>query len=392
MSPATLLFVALLNSVLGLSVLFPILAPLGRELRLSEVQVGLLSTAYSLMQLLLSPYWGKRSERVGRKRTLLGGVLGFGAGFLAFGALAELGRFGLVSGASLFALLVATRAATGIFSAATVPSAQAYMADITGPEQRVRGMALIGAAFGLGIVLGPAIGAALAHWSLLAPVYFSSFAAFVNALFIWRRLPEPARHVTAERWGGVSSIAARTWPVLAVGLAATLASVAMEQTIAFTFQDRLRLDATHTATFVGMALTCYGVASVAAQGFVVRRWKAPPQALFQTGLPLAGVGFVILVFAPDFPALTGGLALQGLGQGLLMPGVAASLSLQVGEAEQGAAAGLNGSVQALARTLGPILGTTLYAADPQLPYVFSAALAAVALLAARLTAPRRPGP
>ena len=105
MSPLALLFLTLFNSVLGLSILFPILGPLGRALGLTEVQVGLFSTGYALMQFLLSPYWGRRSER-GRKPVLLVGILGFAASFLLFGVFALLGERGLVPPGLLFFLLL----------------------------------------------------------------------------------------------------------------------------------------------------------------------------------------------------------------------------------------------------------------------------------------------
>ena len=90
-SPKGLLFITLFNSILGLSVLFPILAPLGRELGLSELQVGSLSASYALMQVLVSPSWGRLSERIGRKRVLLTGITGFGVSFLCFALLADFG-------------------------------------------------------------------------------------------------------------------------------------------------------------------------------------------------------------------------------------------------------------------------------------------------------------
>src|SRR5581483_3013017 len=162
-----ILFIALFNSILGLSVLFPILAPLGRQLGLVEVQVGALSTAYALMQLIVSPVWGRRSERVGRKPVLLTGVIGFAVSFLLFALVAELGYRGVIGGLPLFFGLLVSRAVGGTFSSATIPTAQAYVADTTGRSDRTAGMAVIGAAFGLGIVFGPPIGALLSMISLL---------------------------------------------------------------------------------------------------------------------------------------------------------------------------------------------------------------------------------
>ena len=152
MSPRFLIFVAVFNSILGLSVLFPVLPPLGRELGLSEFEVGSLSAAYSFMQFAVSPAWGRRSERVGRKPVLLTGILGFSLSFFAFYAVAHFGLKGLLSPALIYGLLLLTRLAGGALSSATLPTAHAFIADTTDRKTRTSGMALMGAAFGLGIV------------------------------------------------------------------------------------------------------------------------------------------------------------------------------------------------------------------------------------------------
>jgi MFS family permease len=375
-----IVFIALFNSILGLSVLFPILAPLGRELGLSELQVGSLSTTYALMQFLVSPVWGRRSESVGRKPVLLIGVLGFGVSFLAFAICAQLGLRHVLGPSAIFAAFLVCRAVGGTFSSATLPTAQAYVADITGRQDRTSGMAVIGAAFGLGIIFGPGIGAALASLSLLAPIYFSAGLAFVNAGFIAVRLREPERRLRQGPAPELRPLALKVWPLLGVGLSVSLASVAMEQTIAFYFQDRLGLTARSTAKAVGIALVCYGILAVLAQGFIVRRFRWSPLRLLASGLPCALSGFIGLMFAHELVGLTAALAVQGLGQGLAMPGVTAAISLGAAENEQGAVAGLNSSAQALGRLLGPVIGTALYQVQPEYPYCFSALLLATVLV------------
>lgn len=391
MPPLAILFLTLFNSILGLSILFPILGPLARELGLSEVQVGLFSTGYALMQFVFSPYWGRRSEG-GRKPVLLLGILGFGLSFGLFGLFATLGERGLLKGSLLFLLLLLTRLLGGVLSSATLPTAQAYVADLTGRESRTGGMALLGAAFGLGVVFGPALGALLSRYGLLVPVYFSAGLAFLNALFVLRFLPE-----SRARGEGppprLSPLDPRFFPLLALGFLLSLSSVALEQTVAFYFQDRLGLSAPETARKVGLALVFYGLAAVLVQGGLVRRLRVPPRTLFLLGLPVALLGYLGLLLGRGYPDLTLGLVLQGTGQALATPGVTAALSLGAGEREQGGVAGLNSSAQALGRMLGPLLGTGLYQLNPSLPYLASALLTLLGLLLAlRLKEPgRSPG-
>jgi len=387
MRPLTLLFLALFNSILGLSVLFPVLGPLGRTLGLRELEVGLFTTGYATTQFLMSAYWGKASEVRGRKPILLVGILGFAVTFLAFAVIADFGRRGALTGAALFVPLLGTRLLGGALSSATLPTVQAYVADVTGRADRASGMAVVGAAFGLGIVFGPAIGALLAPIDLLLPVYVSAGVAFLNALFVFLKLPEPERKLRRDAAPPLVPVAARLPDLLLISFSATLSSVAMEQTVSFYFQDRLELDAMGTTRVVGLSLFVYGVVAVLVQGVFVRRVRLPPLFLVRLGVPLAVVGLVGLTLSSSLGALIVFMALQGLGQGLTLPGVTAAISLRARDDEQGAAAGLTSSSQALARVLGPILGTGLYELGPELPYAVGAGLMLLVFVFAFVTRP-----
>ncbi len=301
--------------------------------------------------------------------------------FFAFAVCAGLGQRGILGHGELMLALLGCRIVGGTFSSATLPTAQAYIADTTEREDRTRGMALIGAAFGLGVVFGPAIGAGLSLFGLLAPVYFSAGFALLNALFVWLRLPEAKRireHAPSVR---LPALALRLWPLLVMGLVVSLSSVAMEQTVAFHYQDRLALQAEQTARTVGIALVFYGLVAVFVQGFLVRRYGWSPALLLRMGLPIAFVGFIGMIVSERFASLTLSLAIQGFGQGLALPGVSAALSLSAGDEEQGAAAGLNSSAHALGRMLGPLAGTSLYSLRPEYPYVLSSALLLIGMAA-----------
>ncbi|MDX2006973.1 MAG: MFS transporter [Meiothermus sp.] len=381
MRPLGLLFLTLFNSILGLSVLFPIIGPLSRELGFSEFQAGLFSTGYALMQFLLAPYWGRRSETLGRRPILLLGIVGFSVGFFLFALFAWLGFQGALSGLPLFVLMLFSRLLGGAFSSATLPTAQAYLADITPRDRRTQNFALLGAAFGLGVVFGPAIGAALSGLGLLVPVLFSASLGLLNALFVYYALPESRRaEERPEVAPRLSWLDPRIWPILLLGFVVQFSSVAMEQTVAFYYQDRLSLNPQQTAQTVGVALVVFGVVAVLIQGFVVRAFKFSPRTLLAIGLPLALLGYVGMVFADSFWTLTLALVLVGAGGAFAGPGTSAAQSLAVSDNEQGAVAGLSSSAQALGRMLGPVLGTTLYGLQPEYPYVFSAALVMVGLV------------
>ena len=378
-----LLFLALFTSIVGFSILFPIVAPLSRSLGLSEVEVGWLSTSYSLTQFFGAPYFGRLSERIGRKPVLLIGVFGFVLGFAAFGGVAHFAQSHPMPHTVLVALLVGARVLGGSLSSATLPAAQAYIADITERHERTSGMALVGAAFGLGLIFGPVIGAVLSRFGLLTPIWVATAVALLNGVFILTSLPALERKVapTVVRHSGVLR---RTWSILAVAFVTVLASVAMEQTIAFLYQDTLNLDGRNTARWVGVALGVYGFSAVLAQGFVVRRVKWSAQALMRIGMAIALFGYAGLIVGTSFGFLTASMAIQGFGYGLTMPGLSALLSVSVTDNEQGEVAGFNSSTQALGRTVGPLLGTSLYRMNTRYPYSLSLVLLAGVLLVTSL--------
>jgi MFS family permease len=365
-----LLFFALFNSIVGFSILFPILAPLSRSLGLSEVEVGWLATSYSLMQFLGSPYFGRLSERVGRKPVLLLGVFGFAISFGTFGLIARMGEAGRLEHSMLLGLLISARVLGGFLSSATFPAAQAYIADLTDSDERVSGMALVGAAFGLGMIFGPVIGALLTRFGLLVPIWTSMVLALLNGCFIALRLPATSRKLGPVQ-PHADGVLRRTLPILSMMFVTVLASVAMEQTIAFLYQDTLQLDARSTAWQVGLAMGIYGVSAVLAQGYVVRRMKWSPTSLMRVGILIGIVGFAGLVVAQNYALLSVAMAVQGFGYGLAMPGMSALLSVSVDDREQGEVAGLGSSTQALGRTIGPLMGASLYRLNPRYPYVFA---------------------
>jgi len=240
---------------------------------------------------------------------------------------------------------------------------------------------LIGAAFGLGVIFGPLIGAAFSLVSLLAAVYFSASIAFLNAVFVWFFLPESKRLVSSEPPNATGHVASLVWPLLTIGFTLSLASVAMEQTISFYYQDRLHLSNQQTPRSVGIALGIYGLIAVFTQGFLVRRYKWAPLKLVLIGMPVAFLGYLLLIFAHRFGMLTVALGAQAFGQSLAVPGVTAGMSLRVSEDDQGVVAGLNSSALGFGRMLGPLAGTGLYELRAEYPYMLSCSLLVIALLA-----------
>lgn len=371
-----LLFLAVFGAYLGQFILFPVLPPLGRELGLSEFQVGLLITTSALMLFLGSPVWGRRSDIWGRKPVILFGLVAAASSLLIFAVVAQFGLAGALSVPVIFfSMLVVRGFAYGLSIAAVPAPAQAYVADVTvGEKERTRGIAMIGAAQAMTLVLGPALGGLLAGINILAPFYFAPVVALAIAAVVWRRLPEPERRGERSASVRLSPFDGRMWPFLLAGFGMFLSLGTVLITVGFLYQDRMSLSAEATAGTVGAALFATGVVLMLTQGVIVPRLGWSALRLMRTGMPIAVLGFIFLVFAPGFFTLTLGMAILALGLGFATPGYIAAPTLLVSANEQGSVAGLINSANALAFVVGPVLGTSLYQILPELPFATGAVL------------------
>ena len=368
----TLLF-SLVSVGMGFTVLFPILAPLGREMGLSEIQITTIIGSSGLVVFLTSPIWGRRSDAWGRKRVLLCGLFGFSAGTFLFNSVLYLGLAGILTGSLLFIALVIARVTHASVMSASMPAANAYMADITDAASRTRGMAAAGAANNIGTILGPAV-AGLAVISLLTPLWVMAAIAFLNGLFVWRFLEEPPKHQTPVVRDRLKYSDPRILPFIIIGIAMFTGMGLVQQTMGFRFQDVLGLSAAETAQNFGFAMMLSGASSLFSQAVIVQRFNLAPFTLLRFAIPLLIVAFTMMALLETQLLLTIAMMVQGLGMGLASPGFTAGASLAVSPEEQGAVAGVAGSCGPLGFTLGPFIGGALYTLSPTAPYFFAAGL------------------
>jgi len=364
---------------MGFSVLFPVLAPLGREMGLSEIQITSVIAASSITMFIGSPIWGRISDRWGRRRVLLIGLFGFTIGTVLFNSVLYAGLSGVLTGWTLFGALVAARMTHAAMMSATMPSSSAYMADITDAANRTKGMGAAGAANNIGSIMGPAI-AGLAVISLLLPLWVMAAVALLNGLFVWRFLPEPPRHAHAPRTPRMKYTDRRIRPFVVVGVLMFSGMALVQQTMGFRIQDALGLSAGETARTFGFTMMLSGAASLVAQVFIVQRLTVSPFTLLRLAMPLLIVAFTIMAIADSRLWLSVAMTVLGFGMGLAGPGFQAGASLAVSPQEQGAVAGVAGSCGPLGFALGPMIGGVLYQVHPSLPYA-SAAVMYLALFA-----------
>ncbi|AGH45104.1 MFS transporter [Paraglaciecola psychrophila] len=353
------------------TVLFAILAPLGREVGLVEVQIGAIISSSSLTLFLVSPLWGRASDLWGRRKILLIGLFGYSVGTVMFASVFQAALLGYLIPVTALILLIVTRVANAVVMAAVAPSANAYMADITTITDRIKGMGAIGAAGNIGSILGPAIGGLLASISLLTPLYFSVFLTLAAAILTLYALPELPKAVVVTKPKRLKYSDPRIFPLVIAGVFLFMGFAIVQQTIAFRFQDVLGLDGTETAKVVGISLMFSAAAALLVQLLVIPRLHVRPFVLLRISMPIMMIAFAMMALSESQNMYILAMCILGLGMGLAGPGFMAGASVAVSSEEQGAVAGVAGSCGPLGFTVGPLLGTYLYSIDGSLPYWFA---------------------
>ncbi len=385
MKSAWVLSGAMFSSYLGISILAPVLPPLMRELGLSELQGGLILTGSSIMWVIFSPWWGRRSDVSGRKPVILLGLGGYALGVLGFALVTQAGLDSVIASATVtWLLLVGARLIVGMLFSAAGPAAQAYIADVSAGRQRVSAMGILSASNGLATILGPALAALVVGLGLAAPILLSAITPLFGMLLVWRLLPAvPAKLKRGQRAPALRITDPRLLPLLLIGFFVMSGLSVTQFTIGFLFQDRLGLDGVETARLVGLAVMASGVALLFAQMVLIQVFRLTPLTLLRLGIPLMLIALIVLTPAADFAAMTLALVLMGLAVGMVMPGFRTAITFAVEPHEQGAAAGLANSVPGYSFIFGPPLGTALYGVNAGSPYLLAAlfVVAAFAILA-----------
>lgn len=378
-SPAAgrILFAIVLIDLIGFGIVLPILPAYAAEFSASETAIGALVASFSLLQFLVAPWWGRLSDRIGRRPVILLGLASSALSYLLF-ALAR----------DYWVLLLSRVLAGGL--GATVNVAQAYLADITPPAGRARAMGMIGMAFGLGFIIGPALAAMTSHSGPMVPG-LTAAAFCACSLFVgWRYLPETREHRPSSPRGPIP------WGTTTTPYLVMLFSVVGFAVITVVFP-------LFTAQVVGlgrretsMLFVLMGISSAVVQGWLLGKLapRAGERSLMVAGSLLLALGLAAvpsahsLGFGPGAQWAVFLLALVALsaGTGFVWPAVAALISRVTPEENQGRALGMLHSIASIARVLGPILiGFIGEHGGFRAAFLSGAVLALLAALAAAMT-------
>lgn len=361
-----LLFVCLLVIGAGNSMLLAVAPPLVRQLRLADSTVGWIFALSALLWVFSSPYWGRLSDRIGRKPVAALGLAAYAVSMGSFGAMVLLGQFGVLTGAWLFVALMLTRAIFGAFGSASSPAAQAYIADRTSVAERTEQLAGLTAAFALGQAFGPAVCAALAAWlGLVFPIGLIAALAAAAGYAIWRFLPEntpPRTESPRGEWRESLALMRdrRISGHLIYGFALSMIAGITVQVFGLFTMDRLGASGEHGAELTAAGFMVSALALLATQMAILPRLKLSPRMLMAWGAGVLTFGVLIQIFSPTLGVLLVAQAVQGLGFGLARPGFTGGASIAVRPDEQGAAAGLVVATNGAGFVFSPLFGGVAY--------------------------------
>ncbi len=367
--PLLLIFLVVFIDLIGFGIIIPVLPTVAEQFGADAVTISWLVASYSLMQFIFTPYWGRLSDKLGRRPVLLISLTASTIGYLIWGF------------AHSLPLLFLSRLVAGAGNG-NIAVAQAYISDVTTIENRAKGMGLVGAAFGLGFVLGPAVGGLCSY--LGAHNYIGYVAAAFSGMALLlaaAKLPEPQNRSQAghERFVSDPAFYFKTLadPRLRVALClffiSTFAFANMEATLVLFSERVFKFGITENS----LMFTYIGLLMVFIQGGLIGRLnkKVPEKALVATGSLLTAVGLLLIALSTSVPMLYGALAFLAAGTGITTPSNQSILSKQADPAMVGGALGVGQSLSTLGRILGPIAGGWFFLhAGLQTPYYLGAAV------------------
>ncbi|OKO89833.1 hypothetical protein BRO54_3242 [Geobacillus proteiniphilus] len=360
----SLLFLVMFLVMAGFGIIIPVLPFYAEKIGASPTQLGWLMAVYSLMQFLFAPMWGNLSDRYGRKPMLLVGIFGLALSFF------------LLAVATKLWMLFAARIIGGCLSAATMPAAMAYVADVTTEEDRGKGMGMIGAAVGLGFIFGPGIGGIFSKTSLTAPFWMAGSLALLTALFVFvflhESLPREKRmNIRTKRPSLAAALQGPVARLYLLQLITTFSLAGLEATFAYFAAERAGLSSTE----LGYIFMIMGLAGAIVQGGLLGKLirSFGEGAVIRVGLFLSAVGFFLILFVHSFWTAALYLTIFGIGNGVIRPCVSALLTKHTADG-QGSATGVLSSFDSLGRIGGPAIAGWLFTLKPSLPYAAGIAL------------------
>ena len=365
---------------MGQSVYWQTMPIIGREFGFSEMEINTVVSISAAMFIIFTPFWGKLSDRIGRKSVLLIGLTGYVLSNIIFLYSASIGLLGYVSGFFLLFILLVSRIINSAVGAASRPATGAYVADVTSLEERSSGMGKFGAANNIGTILGPVLvgsiiginifNSKIEGFALLTPLIVMSFLMIVAIFFVLLFLPNKKSTGSDELNSERPALDKNLKMLISIGVIVFTSFAIVQSVTAYYVQDRFSLTLDETARSTALLLGTMALMAIVSQLTFVQRFKGSPLELIRYSIPLFVFSSLIIVFSPSYAFIYFGMAIMGLAMGLASPGYTSAASLNADPNNQGAAVGLAMVAPGLGFTLGPFLSGLLYSISINLPFLF----------------------
>jgi len=393
-APLLTVFLAVLIDLMGFGIVLPLLPFYASTFHASAIQIGLLYSIYSFAQLIFSPIWGGLSDRFGRRPIMLISTFGASIAYLIFGL------------AHTLALLFISRLIAGIMGG-NISTAQAYVTDVTTHEDRAKGMGLIGAAFGVGFVMGPAISTLLIHPKFLdlfhisqsnkyaVPGFFAALMSLCSFLLVLFKLPETRKKVENQElkiikssvfsrkfWHSITAEKRSPSDVIFPLLILSVFLVSFSHASLYSSFPIFCSQWLHLLPEqVGMLFVYMGIIAAVIQGGLIKGLtkKFGEKNLFLAGNIILVSGFLMLPFAKSVTSLILILSLMSIGGSLNLPTLNSLISKAADPTQVGAVMGTSQGISSLGRAIGPTWGGFLFHFSHRLPFLLTACLLSITI-------------
>ena len=359
---------------LGQSFVFVLVPPLARDLGLSEIQTSSIFAISALAWASTSAFWGRTSDKYGRKNIAILGLIGYSISLIALITPLFLAQKNLLNVTLLFPALVLGRLINGLVGSATRPASFAYIADITSKDNRTVKFARLESSFLLGTVAGPLVGGFLFLISNETPFYVFSMLAFIAAIGIYRKLDSVTKKKnTVKKLNKINWYSSTIWPFLAFAAVLSLCQASLLQSIGFYITD-LYSDFDNLPTLISMTFALLSISTIVSQYIFTDAFPMNNFNLLLFGTLLLIFSYFTMAFYQTISVYYLSIIVLGFGFGMTRPALASSLSLAQSPENQGSAAGYLGSVIPIGHMTTPFIAMPIYSINPAYLYYFSSVL------------------
>ena len=371
-----ILIIGLIIYGTGFSLLYIIFAPLSRSIGLSTNQFGILIAISNVVLVFSSYFWGKKSQSIGRKPVFVIGLFSYAIAYALFAFGIQIGLWGLLASWQLFSLLFVIRLLYGGLIGGIQPAATAYMSDSTDANTRIKGMALIGMASGIGTMIGPIIGAALVFIHPIFPMYFGAGIAVLGGILAMIFLIEPLKQAPVSEPVNLKFYDKRIMPYL-IGWALVFLVFTSTQVIAaFFIEDQLGVSTqSEIIKATSISLLSMALTTTLMQAVVLQIINVSPRTLLRLCFFIFGAVLFVIPMVKSLGYFYLSFAGIGIAFSMVTPGLNSAATLSVETHEQGEVAGLLAAAPVVGMIFGPTIGALLYTADPGYPFLFGSLIA-----------------